>query len=168
MNEANRVYEKDIGKLIGLIEKAAILKHATVAMGVRNPDSETIKRVIKAVERNYADVILVGDRKEIEEAASGFKKERECLPFQIVDTKTPEEELISLLVSGKADAAIRGTANASESLSNLKKACHIDKIHRISILLTTDGNPYFSRRSALMKEQHWKIRLNLFVSARIC
>ena len=144
MSEAGRTYEKEeMGKLIGLIEKAAVLKHATVAMGVRDPDPETIKRVVKAVERNYADVILVGDKKAIEEAAAGYKNGLNVLPFQIVDTKTPEEELISLLMSGDVDAAIRGTANAFESLSHLKRACHIDKIHRISILLTADGNPYF-------------------------
>ena len=136
----------EMEKLIGLIEKIAVFKHATVAMGIRDPDSETIKCAKAAVEKNYADVILVGNRREIEEAAqSVFKAEDMNIsyPFQIIDTDEPENKLVELLISGQVDAAIRGTAKASDSLFNLKKACHIDKIHRIAILLTKDGNPHF-------------------------
>lgn len=139
--------ESEMEKLIGLIEKIAVSKHATIAMGIRDPDSETIHCADAAVGKNYADVILVGDKAEIEKASRIFYKVKEdeplTLPFQIIDTKTPEDELVSLLISGDVDAAIRGTAKASDSLSNLKKACHIDKIHRIAILLTKNGNPYF-------------------------
>ncbi|MCL2142493.1 MAG: methyltransferase [Methanimicrococcus sp.] len=137
----------DMDKLIGLIEKTAVSKHATVAMGVRDPDTDTIKCAKSAVEKGYADVILVGSKSDILEAyasLSGCQTENiSTLPFEIIDTKNPEDELISLLISGKVDAAIRGTAKASDSLSNLKKACHINKLHRIAILLTQDGSPYF-------------------------
>ncbi|MDR0768097.1 MAG: methyltransferase [Methanosarcinales archaeon] len=141
------VSEKQMEKLIGLIEKNAVSKHATVAMGVRDPDPETVKCAAAAVEKGYADVILVGSKSEIEKASRIYyninEEESLLLPFQIIDTDEPEDELVSLLISGKVDAAIRGTANASGSLSNLKKACHIDKIHRIAILLTKDGSPFF-------------------------
>ncbi|MBZ3936338.1 methyltransferase [Methanimicrococcus blatticola] len=134
-------------KLIGLIEKIAVSKHATIAMGVRDPDPETVKCAAVAVEKKYANVILVGDKAEIEKASRIYYKLREdevlSLPFQIIDTAVPEDELVSLLVSGEVDAAIRGTAKASDSLSNLKKACHINKIHRIAILLAKDENPHF-------------------------
>jgi predicted methyltransferase MtxX (methanogen marker protein 4) len=151
MNEDEKVSEifseKQMEKLIGLIEKNAVSKHATVAMGVRDPDPETVKCAAAAVEKEYADVILVGSKSEIEKASRIYYNVKEdeplLLPFQIIDTDTPEDELVSLLVSGKVDAAIRGTANASDSLSNLKKACHIDKIHRIAILLTKYGSPFF-------------------------
>lgn len=137
----------EMGRLIGLIERIAVSKHATIAMGVRDPDPETIRCAVAAIEKNYADVILVGSRKEIEKAARIYfnagGNEPPALPFRIIDTEDPENELVSLLVSGNVDAAIRGTAKASDSLSNLKKACHIDKLHRIAILLTKDGNPYF-------------------------
>ncbi|WNY29161.1 hypothetical protein MmiEs2_13790 [Methanimicrococcus stummii] len=145
MNES--IKADDMEKLIGLIEKIAVSKHATIAMGVRDPDPDTVKCAVAAVEKDYADVILVGNQAEIEKAFRALydiKDETASeLPFQIIDTKTPEDELVSLLVSGKVDAAIRGTAKASDSLSILKKACHINKIHRIAILLTKDGNPYF-------------------------
>ena len=146
MEEWNFSDENNMEKLIGLIEKIAVTKHATVAMGIRDPDSETIKCVKAAIEKEYAVVVLVGDRAEIETAAKPvFEKDdaESALPFEIIDTKTPENELISLLISGKVDAAIRGTAKASDSLSNLKSACKINKIHRIAILLTKDKNPYF-------------------------
>ncbi|WNY23799.1 hypothetical protein MmiHf6_11150 [Methanimicrococcus hongohii] len=145
--EIKDISENDMEKLIGLIEKIAVSKHATIAMGVRNPDPETVKCAAAAVEKNYADVILVGSKPEIEKASRIYYNieggEPLTLPFEIIDTNTPEDEIITLLVSGKVDAAIRGTAKASDSLSNLKKACHINKIHRIAILLTKDGNPYF-------------------------
>ena len=136
----------DMDKLIGLIEKTAVQKHATVAMGIRNPDADTIKCAKSAVEKGYANVILVGSKQDILKAyasLTGCEITNVRLPFEIIDTKNPEDELISLLVSKKVDAAIRGTANASDSLSNLKKACHINKLHRIAILLTKDGSPYF-------------------------
>jgi len=153
LNEFEKTGKTDeMGRLIGLIEKIAVSKHATIAMGVRDPDPETIHCAVAAVEKNYADVVLVGSREEIEKAArihfntgkgNAEKDEPLTLPFRIIDTDNPEDELVSLLVSGEVDAAIRGTAKASDSLSNLKRACHIDKIHRIAILLTKDGNPYF-------------------------
>ena len=136
----------EMEKLIGLIEKIAIFKHATVAMGIRDPDSETIKCAKAAIEKKYADVILVGDRQKIEKVSQSVYNSTDpsfSYPFQIIDTTDPENKLVDLLISGQVDAAIRGTAKASDSLSNLKKACHIDKIHRIAILLTKDGNPYF-------------------------
>ena len=134
----------EMEKLIGLIEKTAVSKHATVAMGIRSPDAETIRCAKAAVEKGYADVILVGDKTGIENAARLIFTDLPAeYPFQIIDTDEPEDKLVELLVSEKVDAVIRGTAKASDSLSNLKKACHIDKIHRIAILLTKDGNPYF-------------------------
>lgn len=147
MEEIGKKTEIEIEKLIGLIEKIAVSKHAAIAMGVRDPDPETVRCAVAAVEKRYADVILVGNKSEIEKAARiYYNREAEeplSLPFQIIDTEMPEEELVSLLVSGKVDAVIRGTAKASDSLSNLKKACHIHKIHRIAILLAKDENPHF-------------------------
>lgn len=147
MEEIGKKTEIEMEKLIGLIEKIAVSKHAVIAMGVRDPDPETVKCAADAVEKKYADVILVGNQKEIETASRTYynikDEEPLSLPFQIIDTEMPEDELVSLLVSGKVDAAIRGTAKASDSLSNLKKACHINKIHRIAILLAKDENPHF-------------------------
>ncbi|WNY25808.1 methyltransferase [Methanolapillus millepedarum] len=134
---------KEMRKLIGLIEQFAVLKHATVAMGVRMADAETIECAKRAVENGYADVILVGNQAEIEKASESVLPKNSPLPFKIVDTDAPEEKIISLLMSGEVDAAIRGTARASDSLSNLKKACDINEIHRIAILLTKKGHPYF-------------------------
>ncbi|MDV0446844.1 hypothetical protein MsAg5_07030 [Methanosarcinaceae archaeon Ag5] len=134
---------KEMRKLIGLMEQFAVLKHATVAMGVRQADAETIECARRAVEQGYADVVLVGNRAEIEKASASVLPADAPLPFEIVDTDEPEEEIVSMLMSGKVDAAIRGTAKASDSLSNLKRACDINEIHRIAILLTKQGNPYF-------------------------
>ena len=135
----------EMERLVGLIEKTAVSKHATVAMGIRDPDAETIRCAKAAIEKGYADVILVGNRQGIEKAAQSVYNTSDAMsyPFQIIDTADPENRLIDLLVSGQVDAAIRGTAKASDSLFNLKTACHIDKIHRIAILLTKDGSPYF-------------------------
>ena len=140
--------KKELKKMVGRIEEEACRKKATVAMGIRHPTAETIDCAKRAVERGYADIILVGSRAEILEAAGPLFKcgpaGDPAVPFRICDTTDPEKQLRSLLVDGKVDAAIRGTANASTVLSCLKRSCGVDRIHRISILSagkSPDGMP---------------------------
>lgn len=140
--------KKELRKMVGLIEEEACRKKATVAMGIRHPTAETIDCAKRAIEKGYADIVLVGSRQEIIEAARPLFGQTAAepfdLPFRICDSAEPEKDLISLLVAGKVDAAIRGTANASTVLSCLKRSCGVDKIHRISILSaekSVDGLP---------------------------
>lgn len=143
----NRTDNEDLHILINTIEEAAISKHSKVAMGVRNPNPETMKCVKMAVDAGYADLILVGNKEEIQKAAldiypeSAFKNG--TLPFEIYDTNEPEKDIVSLLVSDKVDAAIRGKSNASEVLSCLKESCGVSEIHRLALLISGYGKPFF-------------------------
>ena len=99
--------------LLEAIEARARVNKARVAMGIRDPNAKILENAWKAQELGYAEVVLVGSKKEIDKIGTDL---------EIVDTEDPEKALSELLVSRKVDAAIRGTAKASGTLSNLKEA----------------------------------------------
>jgi putative methanogen marker protein 4 len=88
----------------------------------------------KAQEKGYAQVILVGSKKEIDEIGT---------ELEVVDTDNPEKILVELLVSKKIDGAIRGTAKASGALICLKKILGLKKVYRLALLQTAEGKPFF-------------------------
>ena len=54
----------------------------------------------------------------------------------------PEQVLVDDLVSGKIDAAVRGTLPANSTLQALKKAMGVDHLERIAILETVQGKKF--------------------------
>ena len=93
--------------LLEAIEIRALTNRARVAMGIRDPTPKMLESAWKAQEKGYAQVILVGSKKEIDEIGT---------ELEVVDTDNPEKTLVELLISRKVDAAIRGTAKASGAL----------------------------------------------------
>jgi putative methanogen marker protein 4 len=120
--------------LLEAIEIRARAKRAKVAMGIREPTPKLLESAWRAQMLGYAQVVLVGNKKEIDEIGTDL---------EVVDTEDPEKTLIELLISRKVDAAIRGTAKASGTLTNLKLALGMRKIYRLALLLTVDGTPFF-------------------------
>ncbi len=120
--------------ILNIIENRALKNRAKVAIGIREPNEKLISSVNAAHNGRYAHVILVGDRSKIRE----FNTE-----LDIIDTQNPEKMLASLLVSGKVDAAVRGTAHASEALANLKRSLKMESIQRLALLITASGNCFF-------------------------
>ena len=55
---------------------------------------------------------------------------------------TPELALVSDLMSGAIDAAVRGTLPASSTLKALKKAAGVDHLERIALLETVHGKRF--------------------------
>ncbi|MDG6244051.1 MAG: methanogenesis marker protein Mmp4/MtxX [Methanolobus sp.] len=125
---------KSTENLLGLIEKRALKNRARVAIGVRNPNLKMLKSASDAHEAGYAHVLLVGNKKEIEDIGT---------ELEIVGTNEPERTLGDLLRSGYIDAAVRGTAGASQTLTHLKKILNQEKLHRIALLQTDEGIPFF-------------------------
>nr|O32853.1 RecName: Full=Putative methyltransferase mtx subunit X [Methanosarcina barkeri str. Fusaro]CAA74962.1 methyltransferase [Methanosarcina barkeri] len=107
---------------------------ARVAMGIRDPNSKMLESAWKAQELGYAQVVLVGIKKEIDKVGT---------ELEVVDTDEPEKTLAELMISRKVDAAIRGTAKASGALAQLKEALGKKRICRLALLLTVDGTPFF-------------------------
>ena len=120
--------------LLEAIEVRARTNGARVAMGIRDPNPKLLESARKAQELGYAQVVLVGIKKEIDEIGT---------ELEIVDTDEPEKTLVELMVSRKVDAAIRGTAKASKALSYLKEALGKKRICRLALLLTVGGTPFF-------------------------
>jgi len=117
-----------------VVRRRAISNMAKVAIGVRNPSAKMISSIENAHDSGYAQVILVGDKKEIDSVGTSL---------EIINTHEPELVLGDLLASGSVDAAVRGTANSSDTLSHLKDVLGIDKLYRMAFLISADGVPFF-------------------------
>jgi putative methanogen marker protein 4 len=102
--------------------------------------------------------IGIGDdaEKVIESArrvSGGFDVVCYCLPgtihtkpaaagVQVQEHLNPEIALISDLMSGAIDAAVRGTLPASSTLKALKKVAGVDHLERIALLETVHGKKF--------------------------
>lgn len=118
--------------ILSEIERKARKNHARVGLGVGKVSEKLIKSTEAA--REYADVVLVGDKKLIREADTDLN---------IVHSEEPSRKLIELLLSGEIDGAVRGTLSAIRTLSELKKSLKITKLYRVALLETADGKPFF-------------------------
>ncbi len=118
--------------LLSRLESLARRNHARVGIGIGVPTKKMLAACEKA--SKFADVVLVGVESEIQQIGTSL---------EIIDTSEAPKTLVELLDDGKIDAAVRGTLGASSTLSNLKKIFHVDKIHRLALLTTADGTPFF-------------------------
>ena len=120
--------------LVEVIRKKAIQNRARVAIGIRDPTKKIIISAEEAHDKGFADVILVGDEQKI--GALGTH-------LEVVGTSEPEKVMVDILVSGYVDAAVRGTARASDTLAYLKRTLGMNKLHRVALLTTGNGTPFF-------------------------
>jgi len=125
---------KNTVNLLDIIEKRSIANKARVAIGVRDPTEKMLASATAAQDAGFAQVVLVGNKQEIQEIGT---------ELEIVDTDNPEKVLGDILASKEVDAAVRGTAHASETLAHLKEVLGMDKLHRLALLTTNDEIPFF-------------------------
>ena len=125
---------KNTENLLDIIEKRALENRAKVAIGIRNPTEKILMSAKAAQDAGFADVVLVGNKQEIEAIGTDL---------EIVDTDEPEKTIGDVLASRYVDAAVRGTARASGALSHLKEVLGMKKLHRLALLLDNYGNPFF-------------------------
>ncbi|MFZ2410606.1 MAG: methanogenesis marker protein Mmp4/MtxX [Candidatus Methanoperedens sp.] len=118
--------------LLSEIERKARKNHARIGLGIGKISEKLIKSAEAA--REYADVVLVGDEKEIKATGTDL---------EIINSKEPSKKLVELLVAGQIDGAVRGTLSATKTLSELKKSLNIKKLYRVALLETADGKPFF-------------------------
>jgi putative methanogen marker protein 4 len=126
--------KNNMNALLEAIEVRARVNRARVAMGIRDPNPKMLESAWKAQELGYAQVVLVGIKKEIDKIGT---------ELEVVDTEDPEKTLVELMVSRKVDAVIRGTAKASGAIAHLKEDLGKKRICRLALLLTVDGTPFF-------------------------
>lgn len=114
------------------IEKKAKKNHARIGLGIGKISEKIIRSAESA--REYADVVLVGDEKEIKAIGTDL---------EIIHSDEAPKKLVELLLSGKIDGAVRGTLSATKTLSELKGALNINKLYRVALLETAGGKPFF-------------------------
>jgi len=61
---------------------------------------------------------------------------------QVFECADPAQTLVDDLVSGKIDAAVRGTLPSNSTLKALKKAMGVDHLERIALLETAQGKKF--------------------------
>lgn len=118
--------------LLSDIEKKASKNHARIGLGIGKISEKLIQSAEDA--RNYAEVVLVGDEKEIKKKGTHL---------EIIHSNEPSRNLVELLLAGKIDGAVRGTLSATKTLSELKKALNLKKLYRVALLETPNGRPFF-------------------------
>ena len=114
------------------IETKARKNHARIGLGIGKVSEKLIKSAQAACE--YADVVLIGDEKEIKALGTDL---------EVIHSNEPSKKLIELLLSGKIDGAVRGTLGATKTLSELKRSLDLNKLYRVALLETADGRPFF-------------------------
>ena len=120
--------------LVDIIRKKAIQNRAKVAIGIRDATKKIISSAEEANDKGFAEVILVGNQQELMSLGTFL---------EIVGTDEPEKVMVDLLASGHVDAAVRGTARAYDTLSYLKRTLGMKRLHRVALLTTADGTPFF-------------------------
>ncbi len=118
--------------IISWIEKKARTNHARIGFGIGNVSEKLIRSAEDA--RDYADVVLVGDEKQIRSIGTDL---------DIIHSSDPPKKLVELLDSGEIDGAVRGTLSATKTLSALKSSLGMKRLYRIALMETADGTPFF-------------------------
>ncbi|MFA7695408.1 MAG: methanogenesis marker protein Mmp4/MtxX [Methanoregula sp.] len=62
---------------------------------------------------------------------------------RLVESETPQVALVSDLMSGAIDAAVRGTLPANATLQALKTTANVDHLERLALLETAGGKKFF-------------------------
>jgi putative methanogen marker protein 4 len=118
--------------ILSTIERKARTNHARIGLGI-GKNSEILIRSAQDA-RKYADVVLVGDEKQIRSTGT---------ELEIIHSYDPSKKLVELLIGGDIDGAVRGTLSATKTLSALKSSLGMKKLYRIALMETADGTPFF-------------------------
>ena len=127
--------------MIETIKKIARAKKTLIGLGVSTSDREYISRTIQAAEsaaeQNFADILLVGNKKEIE--TFGVSSNR----IEILNSSTPEKTLVELAWQKKVDGIVRGSLSSSKFLPEVKKQFKVSNLFRIALLETASNFCFF-------------------------
>jgi len=127
--------------LIETIRKIAKARKTLIGLGVSTSEREYISRTIQAaesaVEQNFADILLVGSKSEIE--TFGISSSR----IEINDSKTPEKTLVELAREKRVDGIVRGSLSSAKFLQEVKKQFKVSNLFRIALLETASNFCFF-------------------------
>ena len=127
--------------MIETIRKIAKARKTLIGLGVSTSEREYISRTIQAaesaVEQNFADILLVGSKSEIE--TFGISSSR----IEINDSKTPEKTLVELAREKRVDGIVRGSLSSAKFLQEVKKQFKVSNLFRIALLETASNFCFF-------------------------
>ncbi|NVM55449.1 MAG: methanogenesis marker protein Mmp4/MtxX [Candidatus Helarchaeota archaeon] len=126
--------------MIQKIKKIARENKQTVGIGVSPSKKEYISRTIKAAEsavkQKNADIVLVGDKNEIESVGISSR-------LHIHHSLHPERTLVELVKKQKIGGAVRGSLGASKFLKEIKQQFKVSTLYRIALLETASKFSFF-------------------------
>jgi len=88
---------------------------------------------------------------------------RDSAAFRISDD--PSRSLVDDLVSGRIDAAVRGSLPANETLSILKAVMGVDHLERAALLETADGRKFFLAPVGI--DEGWSVAEKILLAEKI-
>jgi putative methanogen marker protein 4 len=116
--------------IVEVIRSRAFSNRARIAIGVGVNAMEIVRSAEASSE--FADVVLVGSRRNIG-----------ACDVEVVDSDVPHQTLVELLASGEVDGVVRGNLASNATLGALRKQFNLQRLHRISLLLSAEGVPFF-------------------------
>jgi len=127
--------------LIDAIKKIAYTNRKLIGLGISPTDREYMARTIlaaeSAVKQSFANILLVGNKKEIETFGISTKR------IEIYHSLTPEKTLVELVRLNRVDGAVRGSLSSSKFLQEVKKQFNILNLFRIALLETATNFCFF-------------------------
>ncbi|NVM29897.1 MAG: methanogenesis marker protein Mmp4/MtxX [Candidatus Helarchaeota archaeon] len=126
--------------MIEKIKQIAQTNKQKIGIGVSLSNREYISRTIRAAEsaadHGFAEIILVGNKSEIN--SFGISSQ-----LQIHHSLNPEEALIELLQEKEIAGAVRGSLSSSKFLKEIKRQFNTPNIFRIALLETAANFSFF-------------------------
>lgn len=96
----------------------------SVAVGISEPDEHQIESIVRACSR-AEPIVVCPPELEARIVRAGL---------EVSSSPAPHEHLVRMLVSGRVDAAIRGSLSAHLTLTALKRALSLSTIRRVALL----------------------------------
>ncbi len=122
--------------MIREIIKIAQAKKQLIGIGVDLTEREYISRTIQAAEsaaeKNLADILLIGNKTEIESYGISSK-------LQVMHSPHPERTLLELLRKNEIAGAVRGSLSSSKFLNEVKQQFNTAHLFRIALLETASN-----------------------------
>ncbi|HUY00711.1 MAG TPA: methanogenesis marker protein Mmp4/MtxX [Candidatus Deferrimicrobium sp.] len=126
--------------MIQSIKEIAKKNKQMIGVGVSPTNREYISRTIQAAEsaaaQNFADILLVGDKHQIE--SFGISSN-----LQVQHSLQPEYTLLELLLKNKIAGVVRGSLSSSKFLQEVKDQFKVSNLFRIALLETASNFCFF-------------------------
>ena len=121
-------------------------KDANIGIGLGGDKAHNLK-ILRAIsdflKENNAFIHIVGTRSQTHHLLNDPEYKKNETRISLVESESPEEMIITLLIQGKIHAVVRGSLSSSKFLKSVKKYLNVNEINRLTLLETHDGYQFF-------------------------